>query len=351
MQFANWERIQQRYAALWDNEVLDRPMVSIRVRRDGVPPRADDLPASEEWRRYMDEAFIYQQMENQLTDTAYYGDAVPSMPLYLGTCAHGAYTQKLRYSVSSESVWLHPVMDGITDALTFNADSEFLHTTNRIIEHCAARCGGRFLLSNTDNCSNLDALASLRGINDLLLDMLDEPDAVTARLVELDGILRRTEEDYASRLIPINGGGVMTDFMQLWSEGYHHQLQCDMAAMISPALFEEFAVPDLSRSAQWMKKVVYHLDGQEQIKFLDMLFTVPNVKLIQWTPVDGQPPTSAFLPELKRIQAAGKGLVLFPTADELPLLLAELSPKGTIYVPRGIGTEEEARSIMRLFDK
>ena len=348
----NWERSKERFEALWQNELLDRPTVCIHVdKTPGKPSLVDSLPANEAWRAYMDETFIQEELEESMARTAYFGDAFPNKSLYLGTCAHGAYTKKVDYSVSSESVWLHPVMEEITDALEFDENSVFLNATSRIIDHLSKSNSGRFLIANTDNCSNLDALASIRGINNLLIDMMEEPEAVTACLETLDSILRKTEEHFAKPILAANDNSTVTEFMRLWSSGYHHQLQCDMAAMISPDMFAEFAVPDLERSAAWMKRVVYHLDGQEQIRVLDQILGIKGIRLIQWTPVVGQPPTSAFIPELQRIQAAGKGLVLFPKAKELPALIEGLSPKGVHYCPTDVQNEDEARAIMRLFEK
>ena len=347
-----WEKSKERFEALWQNEKLDRNTICMKVwnKTDG-PSLLEKLPPEEAWRCYMDETFIHELLEEQMVHTTYFGDAFPSVSLYLGTCAHGAYTKKVDYSISSESVWLHPVMDEITDPIEFDENSKFLHATARIIDYLAARNDGRFIIANTDNCSNLDALASLRGISNLLVDMTDEPEAVDAQLAVLHDILQRTEQTFSAPILASNGGSTATDFMQLWSSGFHHQMQCDMAAMISPAMFERFAVPDIENCAKWMPRMVYHLDGQEQIRALDLILAIKGINLIQWTPVAGQPPTSAFIPELKRIQAAGKGLVLFPRAAEIPTLLSELAPKGLHFCPTDIHTADEARAVMRLFEK
>jgi len=347
-----WEQSQRRFEALWHNERLDRNTVAIQLIDDPQKPFLDELlPLSEEHRRFMDETFIYEMLREQMARVRFYGDAFPCMTLYLGTCAHGAYTKKVDYSVSSGSVWLHPVMDDITDTLQFDENAEFLQATTRIIKHLTAHNSREYLIGNTDNCSSLDTLSSLRGVDNLLVDMLTEPEAVESQIAVLQNILCRTENGFAEPLLATNGGGTVTEFMHLWSDGYHHQLQCDMAAMISPALFERFAVPELSDAARWMKRVVYHLDGQEQIRFLDMILSIDNIQLIQWTPVAGQPPTSAFIPELKRIQAAGKGLVLFPHVSEMPTLLAELAPKGIHFVPQGVETEEQALAVLQMLER
>ena len=84
------------------------------------------------------------------------------------------------------------------------------------------------------------------------------------------------------------------------------QVQCDLSVMISPDYYKEFVLPELEASTEWADYVVYHLDGQEQIRHLDYILSVDAIKMIQWTPVAGQPPTTTFIPVLQRIQKAGE---------------------------------------------
>lgn len=69
------------------------------------------------------------------------------------------------------------------------------------------------------------------------------------------------------------------------------------------------------RQCEFLEYPLYHFDGQEQLRHLDMLLGLKKLRAIQWTPVAAQPPTVAFLPQLKKIQAAGKSLLLLPQKD------------------------------------
>ena len=350
---ANWEKSQQRFEALWQNERLDRNTISIKVRKNPSKKLMRDTPqTTEEFKRFfMDEAYIYQMMMEEAAETVYYGDAFPVQTLYMGTCTHCAFTRKVDYSITPYSIWLHPVMNDISEAIDFDPTSDFYTATVRIVDYLAARNKGHFVIGNTDNCSTMDALASARGINNLLVDMIEEPETVEKQLAVLQGILKKTETRFSQAIVPANGNASATEFMGLWSKGFHHQLQCDMAAMISPDMFERFAVPELTENARWMGQSVYHLDGQEQIRFLDMILGIKEINLIQWTPVAGQPPTTAFIDVLKRIQAAGKGLVLLPQASEVPVLLDALSPGGVHYAMGDFDSAQEAEALVALVER
>ena len=84
---------------------------------------------------------------------------------------------------------------------------------------------------------------------------------------------------------------------------------------------------------------------------MDMLLSVKKLDNIQWTPVAGQPKTSAFIRELQKIQAAGKGLVLLPEKGEVPFLMENLSHKGLHLVVNDIADPREAEDLLRLAEK
>lgn len=69
-------------------------------------------------------------------------------------------------------------------------------------------------------------------------------------------------------------------------------MQVDFSVMLSPGMYEQFALPELHRISSAVDHTIYHLDGQEQIRHLDMILSVPGIDLIQWATVESQPKTS-----------------------------------------------------------
>ena len=360
----NWDKTKERFEALWQRERIGRPTVSILFFEKslslqdntinlGSPTSLVHDEQSESFERYFtDPEFMYTTIKSQLERICCVGDAFLSVNPYLGSNSHSAFTTKSKYQFADETIWFFPVIDDIEkDEITFDDSSELLKVMRSKLDYLINIPGRRFVVSNTDNCSSLDALASLRGSQDLLVDMLTEEDHIKRHIGSLQSILWKTESEFLPRLVSANDGGTSTDWMQLWCPGKHHQLQCDISVMISPELFEKYALPELEQNAEWFDHTVYHLDGQEQIRHLDMLLSIKGLDLIQWTPVAAQPDTSTFIEVLKRIQKAGKGLVLMPKSNEMPKLLDELDPAGVHYVLQDIKTLEEANDMMRLIDK
>ena len=121
--------------------------------------------------------------------------------------------------------------------------------------------------------------------------------------------------------------------------------------MISHAMFEEFALPEIKAQAAHLDKALYHFDGIEQCAHLDSLLAIDDLDVIQWTCVDGQPSPLEFLPELKKIQQAGKRLLIHQNNIKIfEELLKELSSKG-LYLYGMFETEDEARELVRLAER
>lgn len=139
--------------------------------------------------------------------------------------------------------------------------------------------------------------------------------------------------------------------MNLWAGGKLCHIQSDFSVMISSELFDEFVKPELLAQAAWGVRSIYHVDGQEQIRHLDTILSIDSLDAIQWTSVAGQPSPVEFIPQLKRIQAAGKRLVVYPgTANEIQILLTELSSKG-LLLSFNANSSDEAQYAIKLAEK
>jgi 5-methyltetrahydrofolate--homocysteine methyltransferase len=74
----------------------------------------------------------------------------------------------------------------------------------------------------------------------------------------LAALLKRYDLDY-------------NDWLGVWGPKMHYNLQCDFSAMLSPKLFRRFVLPDLRAQSAHMPYALYHLDGPNEILFIDDL--------------------------------------------------------------------------------
>ena len=98
--------------------------------------------------------------------------------------------------------------------------------------------------------------------------------------------------------------------------------------MLSKEQFGEFVMPDLRRMTSYMERSMYHLDGVEQMRFIDQLATLPKLAAIQWNPSKPHD-LSEHMSDFKRIR--GLGLSLFLTVrsvDDAVYMTKSLGPDG-----------------------
>ena len=137
-----------------------------------------------------------------------------------------------------------------------------------------------------------------------------------------------------------------TSWLEMWSEGRTQAVQCDFCCMISPEHFRRFALPSLEHEIACLDHAVYHMDGPGQIRHLDDLLALRGLHTIQWVPGAGQPPATAWVEMLQKIQRAGKGVQVLATVEEVKALYRQLVAEKTFYWVLDCTSESEARALL-----
>jgi len=122
-------------------------------------------------------------------------------------------------------------------------------------------------------------------------------------------------------------------------------LQSDVSCMISPSMFEEFVAPELEEMTSWLDGSIYHLDGPDALQHLDRLLALDELRAIQWTPGTGQETGLAWLDLYKRIQAAGKAVVISLEYDEVETAVRELVPE-ELFILTGAPSPADAEALL-----
>ncbi|HNS48876.1 MAG TPA: hypothetical protein PKM61_05045 [bacterium] len=259
---------------------------------------------------------------------------LPKIPFRFGgrgTAMTIAYYLGGRVLFGPSTVWVEPVIRNWSDfSVRFDPENPWWQHTLRYLEKAVELSRGRFLVCLPDFGDALTTLALLRGTENLLLDLMDNRSAVIRardQFLQLWPEFHRACWDIYRRHLPGDNSWL------LWAPGRTYACQSDFSAMISPELFRELVVPEIEFLGGYLDYIVWHLDGPEMIKHLDILLDLPQIKAIQWVHGSGHPSVSHWLPLLKRIQAKGKSLVLSCTygAEEKDILVRELDPVG-LYI-------------------
>lgn len=343
----NWPASKARLSAFWEREIVDRccfAVVSGRTRGERRVPG----DAAERLRHWTDPEDIIRRYRDNFENTFFGGEAIPQIFVDLGAGGHAGFFAGARYTFG-DSVWFHPSIEHPSE-LVFDENSFLYQKTLALARAFVQDSQGDYFVSCPDSTGNLDALSHLMGPEALMEAMMDEPEAVQAALVKVQGAYERVMTEVLSIVRDTNEGGGTIGWLHTWAPGKHAQMQCDMSVMLSPAMFETFAMPELIAQCDLLDYPLYHFDGMEQTRHLDMLLSIPRLRVIQWTQVSGQPDALHFIPQLKRIQAAGKGLLIWVTAQQIEPLMAELSSKG-LYLLANAKDRQEADAMIRLVEK
>ncbi|MBT5873046.1 MAG: hypothetical protein HOH43_06470 [Candidatus Latescibacteria bacterium] len=338
----DWPQACERFEAWWAGEVMDRVALQVTSPRDGCQDADHQRSTHNQW---TDVARIVETAEERMRVTFYGGEAFPVYFPNLGPDVFSAYLGS-ELVFDAHTSWAEPIImdwDDMPD-LRFDRNNRWWKLTLELIDQGMTRAPQRYFVGLTDLHGGMDALAALRGREQLCVDLIERPDAVkdlmrnviTPLWFEIyDGMYQRSRGKQT---------GTST-WLTAWSPGKWYPTSCDFAALISPDMFDEFVLPDITEEVLWLDRSLYHLDGPDAVRHLDSLLKIPDLGGIQWVPGAGAPPMTEWIPLLKRVQKAGKLLHLSIKADEVEPLLKTLSARG-LMLSTQCATETEARRLL-----
>ncbi len=349
------EKAKERWGAWWNGELIDRCLVNITARKP-IPITSDEqkilqVPDTPDGllQYWTDPEWIVKRTRIGLERTWYGGDAFPIATVNLGAAGHAGFFKGSKYSFDARSLWFYPSLQSFNE-LEFDEGSFLYKKTLEVTRALAEDSKGDYMVSMSDCSGNIDALSHLIGPDELMIRMLEEPEEVLEALGKLQHAYKKIHEESFNIVKDVNMGGSCIGWLKTWAPGLHAQMQSDMSVMFSNDMFGEFIEPELRSQTEFLDYSLYHFDGIEQIRHLDTLLSIEKLHTIQWTQVAGQPPCTEFIPELQKIQKAGKNLLIIVNPRQIEPLLQNLSSKGLCLNVR-VRSEEEGESLLKNIEK
>jgi hypothetical protein len=191
--------------------------------------------------------------------------------------------------------------------LRFDPDNRWWQIHRETLQACAVLGRNKYMVGCPDLIENIDILASLRGTQNMLVDMIERPAWVTRLVSQINQVWFEVY-DRIYEIIALESGGAIWGAFRLWGPGKTAKVQCDAAAMISPAMFGRFVVPALTEQCEWLDYSMFHLDGAHCLCHLDALLDIDALDAIEWTPNPKVPSGGdpAWYDLYRRILDAGK---------------------------------------------
>lgn len=345
----DWEQAKQRYRMWWAGENFGRCGLSVTARRNQAIQKPPDLPARVA-DRWLDLDYLSALNHYRMSQTYYGGEAVPVWYAGYPGWDFIAVFLGCPIELKEETGWVYPLIQ--TEKLDdYPISSLQIDPNNRwwrfgqLIHRLAAQEAAGCSIPGIQAIGGVgDILAGLRGTDRLLLDVSDCPDVV--RNYELH-LIKVWQEVFDSFYEIISGVGEgCSNFFHMWAPGKFYITSNDFSYMISSKMYEDLFLPALEMQLKHLDFTLYHVDGIEAFRHVDLLCSLPGLDGLQILPGAGKPSPLHYMDVLKKVQAAGKKLHISIPSTEVKDALEQLSSRG-LFIATTCDSEEEANELLR----
>lgn len=343
----DWQERIARQDAFWQREIIDRPVVCVSLPRAKPSHPAATRKAHATARdRWTDAQFVAECALAEAMNREYLGDAIPIALPNLGPDLFAAFLG-CELEFADDTSWSVPCVKTRAEAAKarFSEQSfywkKLLEMTDALLEIGK----GKFYTGLTDIHPGGDAIAALRGPEQLNLDLIETAGEVKALLEYVNRAFLQIYDFYYEKLL--GAGQAITTWCGIVSTKKWYVPSNDFSCMISPAMFDDVFLPGIIGECRHLEASIYHLDGPGALPHLDSLLQIEALNAIQWVPGAGNGRASDWLPVYKKCQSAGKGLQLTLEPDEVDLFIENLRPEGLWIGLSGVADREQAEAIIK----
>lgn len=330
----DWKRVHESHGKWWRGE-LERPLVLSTVEGAFDPGREKPLTPIITQANCHDFSIspeaIVDALDWDLASREFLGDAFPMVNMNVFGPGVLAAFCGAKLDNSSGRVWFFPEEKREIGDISIRYDPEnvWVQRVKAIYRAAFEKWHGNVLMAMPDLGGVMDVVATFVGTEELLMDLIDEPEEVERLAWEAHEAWMQAYNDLMD-VLKEGGNPGFSDWDGLLSKEPSYVLQSDFSYMIGPKMFDRFVLPHLEAACRKLGNVIYHLDGVGQIPHLDSLLSIENLSAIQWVPGDGQPKGRVWEEVYKKIADAGRGIEFLGGREQFLDLLKDY-PRGLFY--------------------
>lgn len=308
-----------------------------RVRGTGRPKPFDLVGQPDAW--------LAASVE-RLNETCFLDQSVPHIRVDFGPVLTAAFLgADLHFATRENTSWQTPVANTYERSLAIDAENRWYRACLALANAVSRDAAGNYLVSFPDLSGATDILANLRGSEQLLMDLYDQPAEVRRVLPRLVDAWELAFDRLMS--IIVGAGSGPTSWLHAWSEIPYTVPTCDFNAMIGPEHFKEFALPYLEEQGRRAGRCLFHLDGNDASRHAEAL-AASSIDAIQYTPGAGSTGAIPKIPMFRMLQDAGKPVVVIALSHEVPQLMRQLDPRGTVIFVEDLADEAAVHEVEEL---
>lgn len=207
----NWEETKEKFRNYWAHKNTGRPLMCVIARRPEIEQYSDGTPVDGGYlgqicqgKYYnMPDELMWKDMEDKYQDPqrivdryrffcdthAFLGESFPNLNVDFGPGSLAAYLGS-EIGFKEDTVWFNKCLDGWDGVpkLQFDPENKWFKKHINLVKSCRELAGNDFYVDMPDLMENIDVLASLRGAQETLFDLLDEPEKVGERIQEVTDV-------------------------------------------------------------------------------------------------------------------------------------------------------------------
>jgi hypothetical protein len=229
-------------------------------------------------------------------------------------------------------------------------DNPWLRKYLEFVEALVHRSSGRYPVSHGPELGPADLHAVLRGHNESVLDLVDEPQRSAELLAHLGRVFVEFFQE-AWKRIPLYHGGYFDAQYQLWAPEPIIRMQEDATAVFSPDLYRKVLQPVDRMIAQQFPCNFIHLHSSSMF-LLDAFLEIEELRCLEINIEPFNIPVPGMIKYFQMVQDANRPLLIRGslTEDELRLVLDSLDPRGLYLhvMPEDRKEAEALRKIVKM---
>jgi 5-methyltetrahydrofolate--homocysteine methyltransferase len=278
--------LNARFEAWWRRQNEGLPLMYVVAQNENAPkfPKAESPEAL-----WTDADYLIRRMRADIAQRSYLADAYPSFSADLGPGSLALYLgAKPRFAW--DTVWYDKCIEDLAEhpKLAFDPENPWWKLHYELIKTAKQALGGVCLVDMPDIIENIDIYAAMRGTEEALYDLMDDPELVAQRIGEIDDAYFHYYDAFRELIAEPDGSQGYTCF-HIRGKGRVAKIQCDFSAMLSPGQFRQFVLPSLKKQTERLDHSLYHLDGKDAIRHVPAIMELSKLDALQWTCGAGQP--------------------------------------------------------------
>ena len=340
---------RERMNAFWAQSSIGRPAIHLTARNRNHTDTPWNGTSDIKTRELMPDYQVIRT-HNAIHSVHWLAEAFPSVLFSWGsTIGMPAVLAGADYDFSTQGAWIRPIPDIMDRPLpVFDPHHPMMVTLEQGFRAIAKSIGDKGYINPPIMLDGLTTLSLMREAENLCMDLLACPDQVKAWSNALTTLYIKSY-DYFHQLLKTLGYPETSAWLGTLAPGSMEAVQCDFGVMMSPDMYREFALPDLLRLTDYLQYSLYHLDGVEQMRFIDILRECPKLNGIQWNPQPGSGSHHDHLADFKEIRKRKFSLMVeCYCVDDAVMITQELGPDGLfIKFPKPFNSVDEAEGAVR----